>query len=98
MSKALLGENVYAFSIGLASLQIQQFLSFVLQPKKFTYGPKEMDFVTGTIDSIFDFTCNENCELKDFIGSGDGIKSYLIQTHPIAITSRAKAKSYSKRV
>lgn len=92
------GENVYAFSIGLVSLQIQQFLSYILQPKKFLYGPKEMDFVTGTVDSLFDFSCKENCELADFIGIGDGIKSFLIQTHPIAEISRAKAKSYSKRL
>jgi molybdopterin-synthase adenylyltransferase len=90
------GENVYAFSIGLASMLFQQFLSYILQPKKFLYGPKEMDFVTGTVDSAFAFSCEENCELSDFIGIGDGIKSFLIQRHDVAEISRANAKSYYK--
>lgn len=56
------------------------------------YGPKEMDFITGNIDSLFEFSCKKNCEFPRFIGVGDDIKSHLIQKHPIAEASRAKAK------
>jgi len=89
------GENVYAFSLGLAGQQVQQFLSYILQPKKVLYGPKEMDFITGNIDSLFEFSCKKNCEFPGLIGLGDELKSILIQKHPVAEASRAKSKKYS---
>lgn len=89
------GENVYAFSLGLAGIQVQQFLSYILQPKKVLYGPKEMDFVTGNIDSLFDFSCEKNCEFPGLIGMGDGAKKILIQKHPVAEFSRENSKKYS---
>lgn len=90
------GENVYAFSMGLAGLQMQQFLSYVLFPKGVPYGPKEMDFVTGNIDYEFQFECEENCEFNNFIGCGDLIKDKLIARHPIAELSRKNVLKYSE--
>jgi molybdopterin/thiamine biosynthesis adenylyltransferase len=89
------GENVYAFSIGLAGMQMQQFLSLILAPKGVYPGPKEMDFVTGTIDSNFPFSCDSNCEFQSMIGIGDSIKQILIQKHQVAEKIRKTAKKIS---
>lgn len=88
------GENVYAFSLALAGMQMQQFLSFVLKPRGVYYGPKEMDFITGNIDYDFKFTCEDSCEFNNLIGLGDNLKNNLIQDHPAAILSRQKALKF----
>jgi hypothetical protein len=85
------GENVYAFSLGLAGLQMQQFLSLVLAPKGVYYGAKEMDFTTGNIDADFNFECNSNCEFHSLVATGDNIKNSLIQRHEIAEETRKNA-------
>jgi len=91
------GENVYAFSLALAGLMLQQFLSLVLRPRRVYYGPKEMDFVTGNIDSGFKFDCESNCEFTTMIGMGDTLKKSLIQRHPIAEHSRLKANKIKEQ-
>lgn len=86
------GENVYAFSMALAGLQVQQYLSMVLMPKGVYYGAKEMDFVTGNIDPNFRFECDDNCEFPNQIfGMGDSIKSTLVDVHPLAEQTRRNA-------
>lgn len=82
------GENVYAFSLGLAGMQMQQFLSLILSPKGVYYGVKEMDFTTGNIDFSFEFECNSTCESNSILYMGDNIKNILIQRHEIAERSR----------
>src|ERR1019366_7732500 len=89
------GENVYTFSMSLAGLQMQQFLSYVLTPKGVYYGPKEMDFVTGNIDQDFKLECDDNCSYNKMTGFGDHLKDSLIQRHPVAELSRQKALKYS---
>lgn len=89
------GENVYAFSLGLAGMQMQQFLSLILTPKKVYYGAKEMDFTTGNIDSDFQFECESNCEFSSMVAIGDNIKESLIAKHQIAEDSRAIALKYN---
>jgi hypothetical protein len=55
-----------------------------------------MDFITGNIDSLFEFSCKKNCEFPGLIGMGDELKSILIQKHSVAEASRAKSKKYFK--
>jgi len=95
---SLRGENVYAFSLGLAGIQMQQFLSLVLTPKGVYYGPKEMDFITGNIDSDFPFFCDSECEFKSLIGIGDEIKKSIIGKHPVAENSRNSAVKYPEKI
>ncbi|MEZ5196419.1 MAG: ThiF family adenylyltransferase [Bacteroidales bacterium] len=85
------GENVYGFSLGLAGLQFQQLLSYILKPKNVVYGPKEMDFITGNIDFKFSFQCDHDCEFNDMIGLGDLITDSLIDNFPLAEEIRGKA-------
>ncbi|HEY3388267.1 MAG TPA: ThiF family adenylyltransferase [Prolixibacteraceae bacterium] len=92
------GENVYAFSLGLAGLQMQQFLSLVLTPKGVYYGPKEMDFTTGNIDADFKFDCDTKCEFHSLIAIGDNIKEIVIHTHEIAEKTRKNALYYQQKL
>jgi len=87
------GENVFSFSIGLASMEMHQFLSFVLRPKGVFYGPKEYDFITGNIDYHFDFKCKENCDIKAKLSVGDEINQILIMEYPEAVQKRKEVNS-----
>lgn len=98
------GENVFGFSLSLASMEIQQFLSLVLNPRGFHYGPKEMDFNTGNIDFDFENECSGNCVISErILGMGDGINQSLIAKHIRAENSRRKhselnSKSVEKKL
>lgn len=85
------GENVFSFSIGLASMEMHQFLSFILRPSGVYYGPKEYDFISGNIDQFFEFECEHNCDKKKYLAIGDKITSILIAKYPLAIAKRKEA-------
>jgi len=82
------GENVFSFSLGLAGLEMQQFLSLNLQPRGQYYGPKEFNFNSGTIDSDFKFECEDDCAYNQMEGLGDQITNGLIASHPAAESKR----------
>jgi hypothetical protein len=86
------GENVFAFSLGVAAMEMQQFLSMVLQPRGQYYGPKEFDFNSGNIDFDFNFECKGNCSLPFKIAEGEKINLNLIQPHPVAEKQRLKVR------
>jgi hypothetical protein len=83
------GENVFVFSMGLAAMEMQQFLSLCLQPRGQYYGPKEFNFNSGTIDSDFDFNCKPNCAYEKMTGLGDGATSGITTQHAIAEKHRS---------
>jgi hypothetical protein len=87
------GENVFSFSIGLASLEMNMLLSLALKPRGQYIGPKEYDFNSCNIDSDFDFSCNSNCETKSIQGFGDKVNENLISEHPIAKQKRKESSS-----
>lgn len=86
------GENVYAFSLGLAGMLLQQFLSLFLQPKGQYCGAKEYNFNSGNIDADFEFACNNNCEFSgELKAQGDKLNRHLSARHITAEESRASA-------
>lgn len=85
------GENVYTFSIGCAFLEMSHLLSYILQPKKIIYGPREYDYVLGTVDRDFLQDCKLGCSIKSFHGLGDNVNGMLVLPHPVAEESRKKA-------
>lgn len=85
------GENVFSFSIGLASMEMHQFLSLLLKPNGVYYGPKEYDFISGNIDQDFEFECEHSCDKKTIIALGDKITNTLISRYPLAIVKRKEA-------
>jgi hypothetical protein len=92
------GENVFAFSMGVASMEMHQFLSMVLMPKGQYYGPKEYDFNSGNIDADFPFGCKRNCNNSIISGLGDKINKGLISVHPIAAVSRDSATDSAVKI
>lgn len=84
------GENVFVFSLGLAAMEMQQFLSLCLQPRGQYYGPKEFNFNSGTVDSDFDFGCRNNCEYNAMLGQGDKATIGLTARHQVAEDHRKK--------
>ena len=89
------GENVFAFSLGVAGMEMQQFLSLILQPRGQYYGPKEFDFNSGNIDFDFPFECRDNCSFPAKLSEGEKINKYLIDVHPLAEQRRREAKKNS---
>lgn len=84
------GENVFAFSLGLAAMEMHQFLSISLKPRGQYYGPKEYNFNSGTIDSAFDFICNAGCDYEKMTSLGDTATTGLTSQHLIAENHRQK--------
>jgi molybdopterin-synthase adenylyltransferase len=65
-------ENVFAFSLHLASSLIMQALHITLNPVGISdIGEQVYHFVDGTIDSERGLTCFENCYFSSIIGRGD---------------------------
>lgn len=86
------GENVFGFSLGVSAMEIQQFLSLILQPRGQYYGPKEFDFNSGNIDADFEFQCPPSCSFPRKISEGDKVNKQLISRHPVAEASRKSAR------
>jgi hypothetical protein len=86
------GENVFAFSLGVAGMEMQQFLSLVLQPRGQFYGPKEFDFNCGNIDFDFPFDCNNKCQFPLKLAEGEKENRHLIESHLLAEQRRGEAK------
>jgi len=80
------GENVFAFSVSVAGMEMQQFLSLILQPRRQYYGPKEFDFNSDNIDFNFPLVCR----FTQYIGEGDKLNGHLI--HPVAELKRKEVK------
>ncbi|MBN2571245.1 MAG: ThiF family adenylyltransferase, partial [Ignavibacteriales bacterium] len=78
------GENVFAFSIGLAAMELNQMLSYVLRPNDIYIGVREYDFLTSTVDDDFEFKCSDDCSIIENLGIGDSINNILITEHEMA--------------
>lgn len=86
------GENVFSFSMGLAAMEMQQLLSFILQPRGIYYGAKEFDFNTGNIDFDFEYKCKDDCDVHQLLGRGDDVNSMLLSKHLVAEEQRFLAR------
>jgi hypothetical protein len=87
------GENVFVFSVSVGAMELQQFLSLLLQPRRQYYGPKEFDFNSGMIDEGFAFACEPGCDIASLLSGGDLVNMAFISRHKIAEEHRKAAKS-----
>lgn len=94
IKKLVAGENVIAFSVSLAGLELQQFLSLLINPCGITSSPKIYHFVTGSIENDFK-ECEENCFTKYYMLKGDNSGIDIITKHTMAEDQRKSRKKHS---
>ena len=82
-------ENVFSFSLNLASLQIMQMLSMIIAPLGFSnVGEHLYHFVTGRMDIEYQKKCLNGCIYQKVISSGDKCPYLVTGQHQIAKTTR----------
>lgn len=81
-------ENVFGFSLGVASLQILQMLSFVISPCGISnIGEQNYHFVLGRMDADHGY-CRDDCPYSSLIGRGDSSGIQVTGDHPRAEAAR----------
>lgn len=86
-------ENVYAFSMNLASLEVLQLLSLFIAPSGIgNHGQQTFHFVTGHLDKDTDISCQNHCFFKSISGQGDFTGVEVYGEHKIAKEKREKRK------
>jgi molybdopterin-synthase adenylyltransferase len=89
-------ENVFAFSLAAASLEVLQFLSMVIAPGGIgNPGAQIQHFITGTIDRD-ERSCNETCLYPTLIARGDCAGVIVTGKHPVAAGARDARQASNK--
>ena len=82
-------ENVFSFSLNLASLQIMQMLSMIIAPLGFSnVGEHLYHFVTGRMDIEYQKKCLSGCIYQKIISSGDKCPYLVTGQHQLAKMTR----------
>lgn len=90
-------ENVFAFSVGCAGMELAQFVCMIAAPGGvFDPAPQDYNLVTGTIDRVTK-GCEANCPYTNILESlGDDIPIRVTGRHLIAeLTREARQRSSS---
>jgi hypothetical protein len=89
-------ENVFAFSLSLASQQVQHFLALMLSlPGGLLRKPQLYHFVQDVTEYV-DHSCQPNCLLPSFIADGDHAPIAVTGNHQAAIDARTKRAQYQR--
>lgn len=84
-------ENVFAFSMGCAALEVGQLLSMIVAPSGVSdYGAQNYHFVSGSID-LDTRGCNPGCPFgRSLLAQGDRSEFVVTATHEIAESTRRR--------
>ena len=86
-------ENVFGFSLGVASLQVLQMLSMVIAPSSIPYvGEQNYHFVTGNMDVTFR-NCKASCAYRSLTAFGERAGLHVTGRHIAAENQRRLRKS-----
>lgn len=89
-------ENVFPFSLSLASLEVQYFLSVVLAlPGGLPRQPQLYHFIQGETEYL-NTECNTNCLFPTFTAFGDRASINVTGVHQIAIDARKQREKHRK--
>lgn len=91
-------ENVFAFSLSLASMEVLQMLSLIVSPSSIgDVGQQNYHFVLGRMDVETSKTCQPNCYFQTITGQGDrtGVEPYGV--HERARSVRAERVNTSSK-
>jgi hypothetical protein len=84
-------QNVFAFSLDTAALEILQMLSLVISPLGISnFGEYNYHFVTGSLDIERDKSCNDGCPYPLMTGRGDTLPYKLTGLHKEAERTRSQ--------
>jgi molybdopterin-synthase adenylyltransferase len=90
-------ENVFAFALSCAGLEIGQFLSMVIAPSGIAdYGAQNYHLVTGTIDHE-EADCEPTCPFTTLVACGDRASFDPTGHHQAAAESRATRAAYQRQ-
>ena len=82
-------ENVFGFSLSVASFEILQFIAMVVAPLGLSYqGAQNYHFVTGILDSDWQKKCDSGCPYPEMVGLGDRSGFELTGNHILAEKKR----------
>ncbi len=94
-------ENVFGFSLSVASLQILQMLSFIISPCGVSnIGEQNYHFVLGRMD-VDHGHCRDACPYPNLIAKGDNSGIQVTGSHPKAEAERrlrGKKKPFSHKI
>lgn len=94
-------ENVFGFSLGVASLQVLQMLSMIIVPCGYSnIGEQNYHFVTGRLDTTYG-KCKASCPYPSFTGLGDRANMVVTGKHLKAELERKlreNSKSWWRRI
>ncbi len=91
-------ENVFAFSVSVASLEILQFLAMTVAPAGIAnHGAQMYHFKTATLDCESHLTCNTGCFFPSVTAMGDRAGVKVTGRHAAAERARAKRQAFHKR-
>ena len=82
------GENVFAFSLGCASLQLLQLLAMTVAPSHTDPGAQRYRFASSALTSDLATRCDPGCLHKGFVALGDGAPINVTARHAAAEASR----------
>ena len=88
-------ENVFAFSLSLASFEVLQFLSLIIAPSGLNNpGSQRYRFVNSMLE-INDLTsCTANCDFPKLIAQGDNANLIVTSEHKVAENARQTRQEY----
>ena len=90
-------ENVYAFSLAAASLEVLQCLSMIVAPQGIAdVGEWNFHFVTGELDRTYGETCEANCLHRAALGQGDHADA-PVGVHHVADAERHQRRQAGRR-
>jgi hypothetical protein len=91
-------ENVFAFSMGCAALEVGQLLSMIVAPSGVSdYGAQNYHFVSGTID-LDTRGCNADCPFGgSLLAQGDRSGFVVAGSHEVAESARRRRTDHPGR-
>ena len=86
-------QNVFAFSMAVASLEVLQFLSMVIAPIDFAnVGAQLYHFIQGSLESEFG-GCNATCYYSSLVAHGDKTGITVTGRHRVAMEAREQRQA-----
>ncbi len=90
-------ENVFGFSLSVASFEILQFLAMIIAPLgQSNPGTQNYHFITATLDSDWNKKCNPKCAFLQLVARGDRAGISITGEHKVAEMKREERKQFKE--